>query len=184
MQAPVLMWFKRDLRVADHPALGFAAAQGPVIPLYIVEPEYWRQPDVSGRQFAFLKESVRDLARQLEQIGLALCLRVGEANEVLEAIRLESGANQLVSHEETGNQWTFDRDKRVGDWARGQGGPWHELTQSGVVRRLESRDGWAARRNQFLRLPQVDVPAVPSGPGFGVTVDPDFVRQAKPVLPI
>ena len=180
MQAPVLMWFKRDLRVADHPALGFAASQGPVIALYIVEPEYWRQPDVSGRQFAFLKDSVRDLARQLEQVGLSLSLRVGEATEVLEAIRQASGAAQLVSHEETGNQWTFDRDKRVAEWARGQGVQWHELAQSGVVRRLESRDGWAARRNQFLRMPQVDVPAVPSGPVLHSDDWPDLMPDDCP----
>lgn len=180
MQAPVLLWFKRDLRVADHPALGFAATQGPVIPIYIVEPEYWRQPDVSGRQFAFLRECVRDLQLQLERIGLRLCLRVGEATDVLNSVRQESGANQLVSHVETGNHWTFDRDKRVAAWARGQGVQWHEMAQSGVVRRLESRDGWAARRNQFLRMPQIDVPASQSGPKLRSDDWPDLMPDDCP----
>ncbi len=48
-----IVWFKRDLRVEDHRALAEAAAQGPVLPLYIAEPEYWCQPDASGRQWAF-----------------------------------------------------------------------------------------------------------------------------------
>ncbi len=166
MQAPILLWFKRDLRVSDHPALGYAATQGPVIPVYIVEPAYWQQPDVSGRQFAFLKESVRDLRDQLQRIGLPLCLRVGEAVDCLEALRAESGARHLISHQETGNAWTYDRDLHVADWARGQGVTWEELPQSGVVRRLDSRDGWAAKRNQFLRMPQIEVPDLTACPAL------------------
>jgi len=34
-----LVWFKRDLRIEDHVALVEAAARGPVLPLYILEPE-------------------------------------------------------------------------------------------------------------------------------------------------
>ncbi|MEL6889913.1 MAG: deoxyribodipyrimidine photo-lyase, partial [Pseudomonadota bacterium] len=49
-----VVWFKRDLRVSDHPALARAAALGPVIPLYVFEPGYWAEPDVSGRQFDFV----------------------------------------------------------------------------------------------------------------------------------
>ncbi|MBT8474309.1 MAG: deoxyribodipyrimidine photo-lyase, partial [Alphaproteobacteria bacterium] len=41
-----LLWFKRDLRVADHPALAFAAELGaPILPVYVAEPEYWALPD-------------------------------------------------------------------------------------------------------------------------------------------
>ena len=39
-----IVWFKRDLRVTDKP-LCTAAHTGAVIPLYIVEPELWQQPD-------------------------------------------------------------------------------------------------------------------------------------------
>jgi deoxyribodipyrimidine photo-lyase len=43
-----VVWFKRDLRHLDHAPLAEAAAQGGVLPLYIVEPELWRQPDAAG----------------------------------------------------------------------------------------------------------------------------------------
>ena len=36
MTAPVVVWFKRDLRVDDHEALAAAAEDGPIIPLYVV----------------------------------------------------------------------------------------------------------------------------------------------------
>ena len=36
-----LVWFKRDLRLVDHRPLAEAMVLGDVLPLYIVEPEFW-----------------------------------------------------------------------------------------------------------------------------------------------
>lgn len=149
-----LVWFKRDLRVRDHPALASAARQGAVCPVYIIEPDAWRQSDSSGRHFAFLRESLGDLRQDLHQLGATLCLRVGDAVEVLERLRQQTGARRMVSHEETGNGWSYARDRRVALWARANGVAWEEFAQSGVVRRLNGRDGWAARRNAFVAQPQ------------------------------
>jgi deoxyribodipyrimidine photo-lyase len=154
MSAPVICWFKRDLRVQDHPALASAAARGPVIPLYIVEPEMWAQADASGRHYAFLREALDGLRDALAALGLPLVLRVGEAVPVLEALRAAHGVTDLVSHEETGNGWSFARDRRVADWARGQGVTWHELPQCGVMRRLDNRDRWQGARDAFVRAAQ------------------------------
>jgi deoxyribodipyrimidine photo-lyase len=154
MSAPVICWFKRDLRVQDHPALASAAARGPVIPLYVVEPELWAQADASGRQYAFLREALDSLRDALAALGLPLVLRVGEAVPVLEALRAAHGVTDLVSHEETGNGWSFARDRRVADWARGQGVTWHELPQCGVMRRLDNRDRWQGARDAFVRAAQ------------------------------
>ena len=44
-----VVWFKRDLRVVDHRPLAMAVRAGPVLPLYIVEPGLWAQPDTSAR---------------------------------------------------------------------------------------------------------------------------------------
>jgi deoxyribodipyrimidine photo-lyase len=72
---------------------------------------------------------------------------------VLEALRREHGITRLISHEETGNGWSHARDLSVAAWARGQGVTWEELPQSGVVRRLRGRDGWAAARDRFMAQP-------------------------------
>ena len=155
MQRPVICWFKRDLRVCDHPALARAAALGPVIALYIIEPEAWAQPDASGRHYAFLQECLEGLRDDLAEIGLPLTLRVGDAVSTLEDLRRTHGIRHLISHEETGNGWSFARDLRVGVWARAQGVVWEELPQSGVVRRLKGRDHWQATRNAFMAAPLV-----------------------------
>ncbi len=58
-----IVWFKRDLRVFDHGPLLEAASLGePVIPLYVMEQDYWQQPDTSERHWQFIAESLRDQA--------------------------------------------------------------------------------------------------------------------------
>jgi len=36
--SPLILWFRRDLRLSDHPALSAAVASGrPIIPLFILD---------------------------------------------------------------------------------------------------------------------------------------------------
>ena len=70
----VLVWYKRDLRVHDHPALTLAAGIGSVLPVHVVEPDLWAQTDVSARQWEFVAESLGNH----EAIEV-----VGEAGDVL-----------------------------------------------------------------------------------------------------
>jgi deoxyribodipyrimidine photo-lyase len=138
-----IVWFKRDLRTFDHAPLSAAAQQGPILPLYIVEPDLWRQPDASARQWRFVRESLLELDRSLGELGGRLVVRVGEAVAVLEQLRQTHSIAGLWSHEETGNAWTFARDLAVAAWARANRIPWREFRQDGVIRRLASREGWA-----------------------------------------
>ena len=156
----VLVWFKRDLRVADHPALALAAGMGAVLPVYIVEPDYWALPDTSARQWAFTEDCLTDLRAALAGLGAPLVVRVGDAVEMLGKLCRAHRISRIISHEETGNLWTFARDRRVRAWARQAGIDWVELPQSGVVRRLKGRDGWAGLRDGFMARAIEDLPAL------------------------
>ncbi|MDO8883382.1 FAD-binding domain-containing protein [Pseudotabrizicola sp.] len=172
----VLAWLKRDLRIHDHPALGQAAEMGAILPLYIVEPEYWALPDTSARQWEFTAECLTDLRRDLAGLGAPLIVRVGDAVDVLDRLCRQNRISRIISHEETGNLWTFARDRRVAAWARQAGIEWKELPQSGVVRRLAGRDGWARRRDSFTVQPQVPAP-IALTPVAGV--EPGVIPSAR-----
>ena len=58
-----VVWFKRDLRIEDHLPLLQALQRGPVLCLYIVEPNLWAAPDAARQHYGFLLESLRDLYR-------------------------------------------------------------------------------------------------------------------------
>lgn len=140
-----VVWFKRDLRCADHHPLLEASRHGPVLPLYVVEPEYWQQPDSSARQWQFCRESLLELRACLERLGQPLVVRCGRVEQVLERAHRQFGIAALWSHEETGNGWTYARDLRLAAWARQHAIAWHEIPQFGVTRRLAQRQGWARR---------------------------------------
>ena len=149
-QAVNIVWFKRDLRLHDHVPLANAAARGPILPLYIVEPDYWALPDSSRRHWQFIHDCLGDLQREFKARGAQLVLRIGNAVEMLEAHRQKFGKVTLWSHEETGNGWTFARDKQVLDWCIAHEIEWHEAPANGVVRRLKSRNGWSAIRDRRM----------------------------------
>ncbi|MCP9848340.1 FAD-binding domain-containing protein [Cyanobium sp. Morenito 9A2] len=157
--AAQVVWFKRDLRIHDHAPLREAAGRGPVLPLYVAEPELWSLPDASGRQWAFCAESLADLRVQLAALGLPLVVRVGGAVEVLEALRLQGLVAGLWSHQETGNAWSYARDRQVAAWARARGLSWRQLPSGGVVRGLHERDGWATLWEERMAQPLLEPPA-------------------------
>lgn len=170
-----IVWFKRDLRVTDHEPLSLAAQQGPIIALYIVEPDLWRQSDTSYRQYQYLVDSIRSLDENLKDLGAHLVIRVGDAVEVLDALVQRWGVTHVFSHQETGNYWTYDRDRRVQRWAKTRGVVWQESTQTGVVRCLQDRDGWAARWKATMQAPLVPGPVqIQSMP-----VDPEAMPSAE-----
>ncbi len=153
-----LVWFKRDLRIQDHQPLRQALLRGPVLPLYIVEPELWRQPDFSLRQWAFCRESLEELREQLAELGQPLVVRSGDAVALLEQAHRRFKIEGLWSHQETGNNWTFSRDRRVASWAKTQGIPWTQIPQFGVIRGLRQRQGWAQRWEARMAEPLTSVP--------------------------
>lgn len=155
-----LVWFKRDLRTRDHAPLTRAAELGePVLPVYVVEPGYWQQPDTSARQWAFVRESLDDLDRQLGGLGNRLWVLHGDIVEVLNRLHRATGFKRVFCHQETGGLWTFDRDRAVMAWCREQGVDYQEWPQFGVVRRLRDRDHWDTEWNRRMTAPLAERPA-------------------------
>jgi len=176
-----VVWFKRDLRVRDHAPLAEAVYFERAVGLVVIEPEWLASPECDPRHVSFLLRCVGELQRDLARLGLPLRVRIGSAIEVLESLRREFGFTHLLSHEETGPGWSYARDLAVGRWCRASGVRWQEWQQTGVVRRLRSRAGWAAQWAQrmnaseapaasgFKALPSIQADALPSLRDLGLT---------------
>lgn len=78
--SPIIVWFRRDLRLADNPALSAALATGrPVIPLFIWAPEEeapWT-PGAASRWW--LHHALVALDASLRQAGASLIVRRGSS---------------------------------------------------------------------------------------------------------
>jgi len=157
-----IVWFKRDLRVTDHAPL-VAASSGPVLPVYIFEPDYWQLPDTSPIQHAALESAVSDLSSSLLQMGAPLLVQSGKAIDVFKSLLKAYPVAQVVSHEETGNAWTYDRDRKVARFLKASGIPWVQYPSNGVIRRLGNRDGWSKRWHQTMHETLIPPPSALSG---------------------
>jgi deoxyribodipyrimidine photo-lyase len=95
-QPPVIVWFDRELRLIDHPALESAVATGrPVLPVFIWSPEDeapWA-PGAASRWW--LHQSLGALDASLRARGSKLIVRQGPAAETLLSLATETGADRV-----------------------------------------------------------------------------------------
>lgn len=89
-------WFRRDLRILDNTALHAAGGSSShVIPVYVASEwqaaHLWTGP----KRQAFLCRNLESLARNLQTLEGRLIVRSGSADEALERLIVESGADAL-----------------------------------------------------------------------------------------
>jgi deoxyribodipyrimidine photo-lyase len=173
--ASALVWFKRDLRVRDHAPLAAALRFERALGLVVIESSWLESPECDPRHVGFLLGCVAELRRDLAARGLPLLVRVGAMPQVLQSLRREYPFTHLFSHEETGPGWSYTRDLAVANWCRSEGVQWTESPQTGVVRRLRTRAGWASRWTQRMNAPEA--PAV-----GGFKAPPGLYASAVPTL--
>ncbi len=120
-QAPVIVWFRRDLRIDDNAALSAAAQTGrPILPLYILEPASVGTGPLGAAQRWWLRHSLAALAGRLADLGAPLTLRSGPADVVLDTLIAETGADTIQwnrRHDPPG--MTIDRAIKAALKARG-----------------------------------------------------------------
>lgn len=144
-----VVWLKRDLRLSDHAPLSHARHFERAVALYVVEPAWLASPEFAPQHVRFALAAVEALRCQ----GLPVLLRVGAMPDILARLQASIGFTHLLSHEETGPGWTYARDLAVAQWCRDAGVQWQEWPQTGVVRRLRSRAGWASRWDARMNAP-------------------------------
>ncbi len=113
MTAPVIVWLRRDLRLADHAALTAAARIGPVLPVYVLDDHTPRHRRMGAASRWWLHHSLVSLDADLRKLGSRLILRRGKSHEVLAALRRETGARTVhaLRHYEP---WWRNAERAVG----------------------------------------------------------------------
>ncbi len=93
---PVIVWFRDDLRLHDHPALAAAATTGrPVICLYLLDEASPGLRPLGGAARWWLAGSLRALADALRERGGYLVLRRGAAADTIAGLAAETNASAL-----------------------------------------------------------------------------------------
>lgn len=148
------VWFKRDLRLRDHPALAAAcAADRPTLLFYCIEPLYLNDPHFDLLHHRFLVQALGDLSAQLRVQGHRLVVFWADIEDALQLIHRTWGLHTLFSHEEVGLANTYARDRQVARWCTTHNVKWQELPQLAVQRGQRGRQGWTTFANSFLTAP-------------------------------
>ena len=122
-----IIWFRRDLRLADNAALLAGIRQGEVIPAFVIDPVLLQSDRVGPKRVAWLAANVRELDRSLRARGSQLIVRRGEpAAELIRLARETHATNVFFNLDLT--PFARRRDQRVA----------LELEQNGIT--VESFD--------------------------------------------
>jgi len=169
-EAATIWWVRRDLRLADNPALTAAvAAGGPVIPLFVRDASV----DALGAAPKWrLGAGLAALAGALEAMGSRLVLRAGAAAEVLSAVIAETGArgvhwNRLYDPEAIARDSAVKAALRAaGVAAESHGGhllfePWTVETRQGGAFRVYT-PMWKAVRDRPVAAPEAAPARLPA----------------------
>lgn len=135
-----VVWFKRDLRLHDHPPLWQALRGGrPLLLLYCFEPGLLQHPDYNDRHWRFVWESLQDMQARLPG---RILIAQREVLPLFGDLHRYFRIGTVFSHEEIGVRQTYERDKAFAKWCSQQGIRWEEHSFSGVQRGRPNRDGW------------------------------------------
>jgi deoxyribodipyrimidine photo-lyase len=108
-----IVWFRRDLRVHDHPALRAALeAHDRVIPAFCLDERLLGGRHASGPRTQFMLECLADLDTALCDRGSGLVLRSGDPKRELAALAEETGAEEVHFCADASG-FACERDRRV-----------------------------------------------------------------------
>ena len=127
------MWFRRDLRLHDLPALAAAAHADRVVPLFVLDDRLLaRGRFPSAVRTAFMLGCLRELDAALKERGARLFVRRGRPEDELPRLAREVGATSVHLTGDV-SPWARARDARVTEALRGLGVDVHAAPGGAVV---------------------------------------------------
>ena len=107
-----IVWFRRDLRLADNPALTAAINSGEVVPAFVLDPVLLESDRVGPKRLAWLQANLRALDRSLHERGSRLIVRRGDPAEELMRLARETQADHVFFNLDI-TPYARRRDRRV-----------------------------------------------------------------------
>jgi deoxyribodipyrimidine photo-lyase len=131
-----VLWFRRDLRLSDHPALYTAVQLGAVLPVFVLDRNLLFHPETASARVEFLLALLQSLDRDLRARGGRLLVRQGDPAKVIETLVRCSGARGVIAHTDAERIVGRVRDARLARRLQARGIPLRWLEQPGATGEL------------------------------------------------
>jgi len=146
-----IVWLKRDLRLEDNEAITNALkSDKPILLLYVFEHILLSDSHYSERHFNFIKESLRDINKQLKPYNTKVLTITGDVISVCNKLQEFYKIDTVFSHVETGILITYNRDKEFKRYCRNNVIKWVENKNNGVERGLVNREQWFENWDHYM----------------------------------
>lgn len=146
-----IVWFKRDLRFTDHEPLCEAQKQNlPLLLIYCFEPSLMNYHDSDVRHWRFVHESLQEMQERLKSVNAKIFIFHAEALHIFTSLCKKFNIQSVFSHQETGNDLSFNRDKKLAQFFKNSSIVWKEFQTNGVIRKLKTRSNWEERWQAFM----------------------------------
>jgi deoxyribodipyrimidine photo-lyase len=147
-----IVWFKRDLRFVDHEPLFMAHQDNlPILLVNFFEPSVMSYDDSDVRHWRFIYESLNYLQSKLSTISAEIYVFHNEVENVFEKLVQNYDIHAVYSHQEIGNNITYNRDIEMQQFFAKRNIKWKESQMHGVIRKLKSRNDWDKRWEMVMR---------------------------------
>jgi deoxyribodipyrimidine photo-lyase len=159
-----VVWFRRDLRVHDHPPLVTALREhDKVVPLFVLDPRLINGRFRSVNRTQYLLDCLRALDAELRDRGARLVVRVGAFEDVIPAVVSETGAECVYAAGDA-SKYARARDRRVAERVDLRLGPGNFVARLGELR---TKSGgpfkvYSPFRRAWLEQPRRSVERAPS----------------------
>ncbi len=107
--APIIFWFRQDLRLSDNPGLTEAAKRGAILPIYVLDDANAGDHQMGGASRWWLHHSLRALN---ERLGGTLACFQGDASDILPQLIEQTGA-RAVYWNRCYEPWRIKRDTQI-----------------------------------------------------------------------
>src|SRR4051794_23097732 len=134
-----VVWFRRDLRVHDHPPLVSALREhDEVVPLFVLDPRLIGGRFRSANRTQYLLDCLHALDGELRERGGRLVVRVGRFEDVVPAVAAEVGATAVHAAGDA-SPYARARDRRVAEHVDLRLGPGVFIGRLGALRTQDGR---------------------------------------------
>jgi len=184
-----IVWFRRDLRIADHAPVYRAALRGAVIPVFVFDRAMLHHPETAPARVEFLLQALHGLDQELRDRGGRLILRFGDPVDVLPNLIRETEADGIYAHIDFERIYGRVRDARLSRTLAEQNLKirWFEPlgTTDELIPYPDYRDLWYAHMEaeQIPTPTRIDVPDDVWSETIPTLAELGHVSDGKPIPP-
>ena len=111
-----MMWFTRDLRLDDQPALRMAAEAEELLCVFVVDPlgfrqAHWQSSSVGRHGWRFLRQSLDALDQRLRELGQRLHIAIGEPTTVVPELARQHAIDHVFVARQPGTEEYQQQEK-------------------------------------------------------------------------